>query len=221
MLCVFDVNETLLDVAALDDFFVDLTGDATARQEWFDLMIHTALTLTAAGGYRPFGEIAMACLQPIATAHGRAATPEQQTELGALLGSLPAHPEVAGALGRLHDAGIRIVTLTNSVPAVAEAQLANAGLTGLVDRAYSADRVERLKPAREPYRLVLESEQVDPADAILIAAHGWDTAGAASVGMGTAFVSRDGRFPLPAADRPGLMATDIADVAEQLLNRQR
>ena len=58
MLCVFDVNETLLDLAALDEFFADLTGAPEARREWFGLLIHSALTLTAARRYRPFGEIA-------------------------------------------------------------------------------------------------------------------------------------------------------------------
>jgi 2-haloacid dehalogenase len=32
---VFDVNETLLDVAALDPLFERLFGDSRARVEWF------------------------------------------------------------------------------------------------------------------------------------------------------------------------------------------
>jgi 2-haloacid dehalogenase len=33
LLCVFDVNETLLDLAALDGFFADLTGTPEARKK--------------------------------------------------------------------------------------------------------------------------------------------------------------------------------------------
>ena len=62
MLCVFDVNETLLDLTGLDPLFADLAGDRAAatavRTAWFDLMIHNALVVTAAGGYQPFGDIA-------------------------------------------------------------------------------------------------------------------------------------------------------------------
>jgi hypothetical protein len=34
-------------------------------------MIHNALTLTAARGYRPFGEIGAACLPPVAARDGQ------------------------------------------------------------------------------------------------------------------------------------------------------
>lgn len=219
MLCVFDVNETLLDLAALDEFFAEVTGDPAARREWFELMIHNALVVTAAGGYRTFGEIAAACLLPIAASRGRTATPDQQRELGARLRELPAHPEVPEALTRLRAAGFGVVTLTNSVFDVAEAQLQNSGLRPLVDTVYSADRAGRLKPAAEPYELVLRAEKVAPADAILIAAHGWDVTGAAAAGLGTAFVSRNQHIPLPAADEPTLTGVDIGDVATQLIAR--
>ncbi|UJW31574.1 haloacid dehalogenase type II [Saccharothrix sp. AJ9571] len=219
MLCVFDVNETLLDLAALDDFFADLTGDPAARRDWFDLMIHNALALTAARDYRPFGQIAAACLPPIAATRGRTATPEHQRELGDRLRRLPAHPEVHDAITRLRAAGFGVVTLTNSVNAVAEDQLRNAGLRPLIDAVYSADQAGRLKPAPEPYQLVLETEQVAPADAILIAAHDWDITGAAAAGLATAYITRGQRLPLPAISSPTLTATDIDDVATQLLTR--
>jgi len=219
VLCVFDVNETLLDLAALDDFFAEITGDPAARRKWFDLMIHNALALTSADGYRPFGEIAMACLPPVVTAYGRAASRDHKRELGQRLRQLPAHPDVHQAITRLRGAGFRVVTLTNSVAAVAEDQLRNADLRPLIDAVYSAEQVGRLKPAPEPYRLVLDAQQVAPPDAVLIAAHGWDIAGASAVGLATAFVSRDERIPLPAADAPSLVATNLDDIASQLITR--
>ena len=33
--CVFDVNETLLDLGALDPHFERIFGDASMRQAWF------------------------------------------------------------------------------------------------------------------------------------------------------------------------------------------
>jgi 2-haloacid dehalogenase len=219
MLCVFDVNETLLDLAALDDFFADLTGDPEARREWFDLMIHNALALTAARAYRPFGAIAGATLESIAAAHGRTVTPDHQRELGDRLRRLPAHPEVRESIMRLREAGLGVVTLTNSVAAVAEDQLRNSGLRELVDTVYSADQVRRLKPAPEPYRLVLDDQRVAPSEAVLIAAHGWDIAGAAAAGLVTAFISRDQRAPLPAADAPSISGNDLDDIAAQLITQ--
>jgi 2-haloacid dehalogenase len=217
MLCVFDVNETLLDLAALDGFFTGLAGTPEARQEWFGLMIHSALTLTAARRYRPFGEIGAACLPPVAARHGGTATRDQQRELGERMRRLPAHPDGEAAIGRLRDAGFGVVTLTNSTLEVAEDQLRNAGLRDLIQAVYSADQAGMLKPAPEPYRHVLESQGVSPADAVLIAAHDWDIAGAAAAGMRTAFITRDGRVPLPAGAAPDLSGTSLHAIATQLV----
>ena len=41
---LFDVNETLLDMAALDSHFVRLFGDARVRREWFTTMLGSAST---------------------------------------------------------------------------------------------------------------------------------------------------------------------------------
>jgi 2-haloacid dehalogenase len=217
VLCVFDVNETLLDLSALDEFFAEVTGDPATRREWFDLMIHNALVVTATGGYRPFGQLAAACLPIVAAARGRTATSAQQRELGERMRRLPAHPEAAGALERLRAAGFAVVALTNSVLAVAEDQLRNSGLSPLFDAVYSADQVGRLKPAPEPYRFVVDTRQVAAADAVLVAAHDWDVAGAAAAGLGTAFVAREGRVPLAAVDAPAMVGADLQDVADQLI----
>ncbi|GAB3009510.1 haloacid dehalogenase type II [Saccharothrix stipae] len=217
MLCVLDVNETLLDLASLDDFFADLTGDAGARREWFDLLIHNALTTTALGGYKPLGEIAGACLGSVAAAHGGTVTGEHEKELAGLLRELPAHPEVADAIARLREAGFGVVTLTNSVAAVVEDQMVNSGLRPLIDAIYAADQVQRLKPAPEPYRLVLREQGVAASDAVLVAAHDWDVAGAAAAGLNSAFVAREGRKPLPAADAPTIVGDDLDDVATRLI----
>ena len=150
MLCVFDVNETLLDLAALDEFFTGLAGTPEARPEWFSLLIHSALTLTAARAYRPFGEIAAACLPPVAARHGRTATRDHQRELGERLRLLPAHPDAAAAIREPRSAGFGVVTLTNSTAEVAEDQLRNAGLRDLLQAVYSADEVRMLKPGPSP-----------------------------------------------------------------------
>ena len=220
MLCIFDVNETLLDLAALDEFFDEVTGTPRARQEWFSLMIHSALTLTAARAYRPFGEIGAACLPPVAARHGRAVTRDHQRELGERMRRLPAHPDAGAAMRSLRDSGFGVVTLTNSTAEVAEDQLRNAGLRGLVQAVYSADEVRMLKPAPEPYRHVLDGQDATPAGTVLIAAHDWDIAGAAAAGLRTAFITRDGRSPLPAYPPPAISATSLQAVAAELINQE-
>jgi len=38
-ICVFDVNETLLDLSVLDPEFERVFGNATVRREWFSQFI--------------------------------------------------------------------------------------------------------------------------------------------------------------------------------------
>lgn len=216
MLLVLDVQETLLDVGALDALLAEIlpVSGEDARRTWFDRMLRSSFAITAAGGYQSFSVLAGAALRDLAAEHGQSVSDGELARLGAGLRRLPAHPDVAPALRRLRDAGHRIVTLTNSVPEIAHAQLGFSGLADLVDEVYSADEVQRHKPAPEPYRMVLEREQ--SSDAMLVAAHDWDVAGAAAARLETAFVAREGRRPFSAAAAPTYVVEDLAALADLL-----
>src|SRR6266567_3686521 len=59
---VFDVNETLLDLAAMDAHFERVFGDAGLRRVWFTQMIQSALVAIITGAYSQFGAHALAAL---------------------------------------------------------------------------------------------------------------------------------------------------------------
>lgn len=197
MLMVFDINETLLDLAPLDD----VLGGAEVRTRWFDLLIHTALVVTASGRYQDFAQLAGACARTVA--------PEADLpRLAVALRSLPPHPDVEPALADLRDQGHRLVALGNSPQAVIEAQLGDLGF----DAIYSAESAGALKPSPAAYALVEHAGEPP----VMIAAHDWDIAGAQAAGMRTAFVTRDGRLPLPAHPSPDWTVTDLAEWARSL-----
>src|SRR5207237_164529 len=112
----FDVNETLLDLRALDAPFTAAFGDAALRPQW--------------------------------------------------------------------------VALTNSPADVADAQMRSSALRDFLESVYSADEVRALKPAPQPYRMVAERCGVPIGEVRLVAAHGWDIAGALAAGCRAAFVAR-------------------------------
>jgi hypothetical protein len=60
--CVFDVNETLLDLGALDPHFERVFGDAGVRRAWFLQLLQSALVATVTGGYSDFGQVGAAAL---------------------------------------------------------------------------------------------------------------------------------------------------------------
>src|ERR687890_2116361 len=61
--CVFDVNETLLDLGVLDPLFERAFGDASVRQSWFNQMLQSAFVSNITDAYVTFGEAAGAALK--------------------------------------------------------------------------------------------------------------------------------------------------------------
>lgn len=216
--CVFDVNETLLDLSALDPEFERIFGDASVRQVWFGQMIQTALVSTVTDAYSDFGAIGGAALQMTAELQGVELSDEDRQSILGMVPRLPPHPEVDESLARLKEAGLRLATLTNSTQQVAENQMENSGLGKHFEQVLSADTVGRLKPSPEPYRMAAEKLGVDIGEIRLVAAHAWDIDGALRVGCAAAFVGRPGKVLDPLADRPDVVGSDLAEVADQIIS---
>jgi len=219
-ICVFDVNETLLDLRALDVQFARVFGDAGVHQAWFTQMLQNAFVATITGPYRDFGQLGAAALDMVAARRSVTITQEEKKAILGEMRRLPPHPETQRALAHLRQAGMRLVTLTNSTAQVAEAQMANAGLSGYFEQIFSADAVQRLKPAPEAYRMVADRLGVAIGDLRLIAAHAWDIAGALRVGCAAAFVARPGMVLDPLVERPDVVGGDVLEVAAHILERE-
>ena len=216
----FDVNETLLDLSALDPAFEELFGSAALRPQWFAQMLQLAFVGGLSGEYVDFSAAQHAALLMLGERVGRTVSSAEADDMVRRMSSLPPYPEVADALRRLRRSDLRTVALTNSVAAVAEAQLSHAGLRDAFDDVISADSVRRLKPAPEPYRAVARAFGVDITDVRLVAAHSWDVSGAMAAGCSAAFVTRPGQVLSPIGRRPDIIGADITDVVEQVLARE-
>jgi len=214
---VFDVNETLLDLGALDPHFERVFGEASARQAWFGQFLALWLTEMLTGEYTNFGTIGGGALEMVAKRQGVDLSDEDKQRILGDMQELPPHPEVEDALGRLRDAGIRLAALTNSTQQVADAQIDNSGLRDYFEQVLSADTVQRLKPAPEPYRMAAESLGVEVGQVRLVAAHAWDVVGAMRAGCAAAFVARPGMVLNPLAARPDVVGADLREVAAQIL----
>ena len=213
--CVFDVNETLLDLAALDPLFERVFGDASVRRLWFNQMLQSAFVATMTDAYVTFGESAAAALRMTEERQGAEVSEDDRQEILSGLRNLPPHLEVPEGLDRLLEAGFRLATLTNSTQEVAEAQIENAGLTDRFEQILSADTAKRLKPAPAPYRMAARALEIPERGMRLIAAHAWDVAGALRAGCASAFVARQPFDPL--VERPDVVGADLAEVANGII----
>jgi 2-haloacid dehalogenase len=183
----FDVNETLFSLAGLEPVFASVGLDRGLVPLWFARVLRDGFALTAAGDFRPFGEVAIEALIGV---DPRVVSRSQAEEVLAAFRTLDPYPDVEPAFRRLADAGVRMVTLTNGAASVTEALLERSGLSSYVERALSVEAVRRWKPAPDPYHYAATTCSVPPSRMALVAAHSWDCDGARRAGLRTGWVSR-------------------------------
>jgi len=215
---LFDVNETLLDLKALDPHFTRVFGTADARREWFEQVLQTAFVSTILHAYVDFGTAGRAALAMTATRRGVTLHEKDSQAILDQMRALPPYPEVPDALRSLKAAGLQLAALTNSSQRVAERQLAFAELDGYFERIFSVEAIRRLKPAPEPYRHAAAQLGVSPRYIRFVAAHAWDIAGALRAGCRAAFVARPGKVLYPLFDQPEIAEADLQGVARRILD---
>jgi 2-haloacid dehalogenase len=184
---VFDANGTLFDLRAA----APAVGGQTALEAWFERVLHGAATLSLTGAWAPFDELARAALATTCAKLGL-----EDVDVEAVLDRLerlPAFPDAPAAVER---AGGRAAILTNGSAATTRKLVERAGLP--IETILSCEEVRAYKPAAAPYALARERLG---DDAVLVAAHAWDVAGARAAGLRAIWVDRsERRWPLPGVD---------------------
>ncbi|MBJ6138840.1 haloacid dehalogenase type II [Marinobacter litoralis] len=219
---VFDVNETLLDITTLEPLFKRMFGNPALLREWFAQLVLYSQTMTLSGLYTPFNKLGAAALKMTASIHQIACTDNDLEELGDRMRRMPAHPDVASALTRLKNAGYRMVTLTNSPVSASPTPLEEAGLSDYFERTFSVEVTGKFKPAPETYQYVARELSVETSELCLVACHLWDTIGAQAAGCQGAFLARpyNAFLPAPGVPHPDFMASDLTELAEQIINAE-
>lgn len=218
---MLDVNETLfpLDPVAARLAEVGLAGSLDL---WFARVLRDGIAAAAVGRLASFTDLGRHHLRELLVDRTDTAAEQAVAHVLAGFGEVVPHPDVATGLAALQAAAIPAVALTNGSAEVTRDALARAGLTHLVAAVHDVTEVGRWKPAPDAYRWLLEVHGVPPEQAVMVAIHPWDLAGAQAVGLRTAWIDRGGvaRFPT-ALGAPDLSATGLADVATQLVTPGR
>jgi 2-haloacid dehalogenase len=209
-----DVMGTLFDLSAPRRRLEALGAPAAALEAWFGRLLHTAAVVTLIDDYRPFPELAKPVLESVLAQLDL--DPDGAAHVLGALAELDPYPDAGPALERLASAGVQLVALTNGTAQNTRKLLARAGLERYVGQVLTTDAVGRYKPHAAVYRYAVERLAVPAAEVTLVAAHGWDVAGARAAGLGAIWVSRlEHCWPLPPPQPP--TTEDLAGAADQIL----
>jgi len=218
---VFDVNETLLDMSVLKNKINSLLCSSNGFRIWFGMLLHYSLVDNCTNNYHDFTAIANATFDMAAKALKIDVDEKEKKAALATIKGLPAYSDVPKGLQLLKEKGFRLATLTNSPEATLSAQLQYAKLTEYFEATLSIDAIKKYKPAVETYTWATKQLSINVSDAIMVAAHGWDIAGALQAGMQAAFIERDGQSLYPLAPGPQFIGKNLMEVANSIIDHYK
>ena len=213
---VFDVNETLSDMAPMGEQFAEVGAPAHLAKLWFATLLREGFALAAAGDSARFADIGVEILADLLD--GSTVPDPQGTarRLASSMADLPLHPDVPDAIRALHINGHRLVTLRNGSAQVAQRIFTAAGIRGEFDRLLSVEDAPAWKPHPSSYRYAAQECGVRENDMLLVAVHPWDIHGAARAGLRTAWVNRTGTTYPSYLARPELTVASLTELASAL-----
>ena len=197
---LFDAYGTLFDVYSVGVLAEQLfPGQGTVMgQLWRDKQIeYSRLVTTSNSGahYRPFWDLTRAALvyavkRLVPEAAADAHADPRVDQLMNQYRSLDAFPENREVLLQLKGKGIVTGILSNGDPAMLEAAVASAGLTGLLDHVISVDSVRKYKTAPEAYALGEKATGLAARQIGFVSCNAWDALAATWYGYQTLWVNR-------------------------------
>lgn len=195
---VFDANGTLFDLAPVRSAI----GGGDRFEAFFQRVLHSAATLTFAGAWAAFDEIAATALATTCATLDLADV-DQPSVLAAFaeLRPFPDAPAAVAAAGS-------VAILTNSSEASTRRLVARASLD--IGEIVSCEAIREYKPAPQPYQLAEERL----GDYVLVSRHGWDVVGARAARVRAIWVRDDEvAWPFP--------STDAGETADDLVSAVR
>src|SRR3954453_22528776 len=215
--CTFDCYGTLIDwEGGLGAFLYDYalrSRDAAPvsggelRDRWEAIQFDVIQ-----GEYRRYADVLAESLRLLAGERGWRYSQEDGKALARSMCSWQPFPDTAPALRRAHDAGLRLIIVSNTDRDIIEHSLPQ--IPAPVDDVVTADDVRSYKPATPHFERALEVAGV-PAEQILHVAFGfkYDIGPAQQLGFRSAWVNRRGD-PRPGPAVPDLEWRDLWGLAQ-------
>lgn len=214
---VFDVNETLSDMAPMADAFEAVGAPRALAKTWFAGVLRDGFALSTVGDSERFSAIADTQLRVVFHSTRLRGSLDQAVEsILQKMRTLSLHPDVADGVRALTEDGLQVLTLSNGSSDLAARLFADAGVREEFSHLLSVEDATAWKPAGQAYRLASEASGLAFEQLLLVAVHPWDIHGAARAGMRTAWINRTGE-PYPTYfTTPDLIVSSVSELADAI-----
>ncbi|WP_433478895.1 haloacid dehalogenase type II [Spirillospora sp. CA-142024] len=225
---VFDVFGTLTDWrSSVTGELAEIGGRAGLHADWpavadaWRRRYRPTLRRVVVGElpWQPLDDLHRLMLDEVLAEHGLdALTAAHRDDLVRAWHRLRPWPDASEGLERLHRSPVLTATLSNGGVGLLTRLAKHAGLR--FDCILSAELAKSYKPDPRVYRMAAELLDVEPRRLLMVACHPDDLEAAAAAGLRTAFFPRlewgPDAEPDPPPSDPGLVATDLIDLARAL-----
>jgi len=214
---LFDINETVLNLDSLKPKFEKVFNDETVVTIWFSMLLHSSTVAALTNVKSTFATLASDMLDNIAIRRGIQLSDEERNEILATFANLTPHNDIKPALTTLKDNGYRTVAFSNSSLTLITQQIKNADLSDYFDQVISVESTGSFKPDPKVYQFVAEQLNQPIATLRLVATHDWDTHGAMSAGMLSAYINRSGAPYHPQYKQANIIADNMNKLVEAII----
>lgn len=213
---LFDVYETLLNMAEVERLVNNILNNKQGYVIWFELFMQYCFVDNCISQFNSFDSIAGATLEMAGKSMRRSVSKEDTNEILEMLRQLPVHADVQEGLSMLKDEGFRIAALTNSPGHIIKSRMERTGLISYFETVFSAEEIKKYKPSAEVYQWAAQKLETAPGEILMVSAHGWDIAGAANANLLTAYMNKKNQMLYPLSPSPTIICKDLASLANKL-----
>ena len=215
-LVIFDVNQTMFSLNALNKKFKEFGLKQSLVNNWFLSVLKEGFSSSLSQQFVDFKTIGKNELIKIFLQNN---TLYNHKIINSILGefsNLKVHPDIKTSLKYLKKNKIKIVTLTNGSVSNTKLLLKKNDINNFIDECFSINSFKIWKPAREVYLKTCEKMKIKPGRALMIAAHGWDINGAKLAGLKTAYITRYEKKLSNFYNRPDYVGKDSREIIKKL-----
>ncbi len=216
--CIFDAYGTLFDFGSATARCPEIPEDRRTALTtlWRDKQLQYTWLRTLQNRYVDFWQVTGNALD-FALDSLAIQAPNVREHLMELYLTLSAFPEVREVLLSLRQSGFTTAILSNGSPAMLEAAISSAGLSGQFDAVLSADAVGAFKTHPKVYQYALDQLGVPASTISFQSSNAWDAHAASDFGMRTVWCNRYGQQRERLPGSPDFEIRTLADLPALLL----